>query len=140
MKFVGRRGRVLSVGVLVALAGIAAPQQAYPSRPIRSSPPMLREEHHRIDPPYRPEADEAGASKVLVDNRSRRTNPSSALKPWLSPRPTVHHPASAGCPCLLPLLTPTSYDPIKDFAPVATLATSDACLVLIRRAAHNLRE
>lgn len=123
--------RLLSIGLLLALAGTAVGQQAYPNKPIRfiipfapgsSADPVVRFVGRKLS--------ENWSQPVIVDNRPGGNSiigseelVKSAPDGYTILQTSVVHVTT-------PFLLPTPYDAIKDFAPVATLIKSEFVLVL----------
>ncbi len=135
--------RMVAVGVLMTIAGAAIAQQAYPSKPIRFIVPytpggttsiLARLVGHRLT--------ESWGQPVIVDNRPGGNTiiGSEALVKSAADGYTMLLAASTLV--VLPhLYKNLPYDPIKDFAPVATVASSELVLVLHPSLpVNNLRE
>ncbi len=117
--------RMVTVGVLMAVAGAAAAQQAYPNKAIRfiipyppggSSTPLARIFAQKLT--------ESWGQQVIVDNRG---GGNTVIGTELVARaPADGYTILMASPSLVinPSLITTSYDAIKDFAPVATLVGS----------------
>ena len=134
--------RILTVGVLIAFAGSAAAQQAYPNKPIR------------FIVPYAPgggttivarligqKLTESWGQQVLVDNRPGGNTiiGSEALVRSAPDGYTIL--LTANTHAINPNLLALPYDSIKDFAPVATVTSSELILVLHPSLpANNLQE
>ena len=123
--------RLLSLCMLMTIAGSAASQQVYPSRPIR------------LISPYPPggstsvlariigqKLTESWGQQVMVDNRGggntiigTETLAKSAPDGYSIMVMTSTH-------VITPWLTQTPFDAIKDFAAVTTLASSEQLLVV----------
>ena len=134
--------RIFALGVLMAFCGYAAAQPAYPNKPIR------------VIVPYAPggsvstlarlvsqKLTEGWGAPVIVDNRPggntvigaeavARALPDGYTILWMA----MDH-------VIVPHLLTTPFDPIRDFAPVATIASSEYVLVTHPSVpASNLRE
>lgn len=136
--------RILSLGMLVAMAGSAVAQQAYPTKPIR------------FISPYPPggttsvlgrlvgqKLTEAWGQPVILDNRPGNFGIISGEALIKSPRDGYTILLISGASHVIyPLLLPNfPYDAIKDFAPVATLASGGMLFLLNSSVpANNVRE
>jgi len=122
---------MLLTGVLFILPGSAAAQQDYPNKPIRILVPF---------PP-------GGATTILARMAGQKFTDA-----WTEPAIVDNRPGANGivgtealvksapdgytlllvssAHVINPILTPTSYDALKDVAPVATLAASESVLVI----------
>ncbi len=123
--------RILLVTALLTLACGAAAQQAYPGKPIR------------LIVPYAPAGSasilarlvgqkltESWSQQVIVDNRpggNTIIGTEAAAKSAPDGYTLLLAPSSH---VITPLLAATPYDAIKDFAPVATIASSEYLLLL----------
>ena len=134
--------QALATGVLIACAGCAAAQPAYPAKPIRfivpyapggGTTPLARLVGQRLS--------ENLGQQVIIDNRPGG-NTVIGTETLLRSAPDGYTiMLAADTHVLLPLLTTTPYDPIKDFTPVATLSISERFLVLHPAVpANNLQE
>jgi len=134
--------RIFAVGVLVGLAGLATAQQAYPIKPIRfivpfppggSTTSVARIVGQKLS--------ENWGQQVIVDNRGGGNTiiGTEALTKSAADGYTILLAISTHV--LLPSLQPLPYDAIKDFAPVATVASTEFVLVIHPAVpANNLRE
>jgi len=134
--------RIVAAAALIALAGTAAAQQAYPAKPI----------HFLV--PYTPggpmdiltrlvgqKLAESWSQPVIVENRPGGNTfiGMDALAKSAPDGYTISIAASSLV--LVPLLLPAPYDPIKDFAPVATFARAEYVLLINPSVpANNLKE
>ncbi len=130
-KFTDAAARIVTVAVLMALAGPAAAQQAYPTRPIRLVVPYPP--GGATDPQARPLAtklSERWGQQVMVDNRGggntvigtemvAKAPPDGYTILWVAP-------AFVTTPSLLKL----PYDNVKDFSGVATISRTRSVLVV----------
>jgi len=142
MKAFNAMVRMLLVGVLMGLAGPVAAQQAYPSKPIRfivpyapggTTTPLARLIGQKLT--------ENLGQPVLIDNRPGAGTMlgTDALAKSLPDGYTIM--MAGGTLILAPLLFKAPYDPIKDFAPIATFATNELVLLLNPSVpANNLKE
>ena len=142
MKAFAATARILMVSVLMVLAGSAAAQQAYPNKLIRIIVPTVA--GGSTSAIARLVAQHFTASwgqQVIVENRAGGNTivgtewvAKSAPDGYTLLVPSITH-------VLLPLLTTTPYDPIKDFAPISGLATQMYVMLLHPSVpANNLRE
>ncbi len=132
MKTFNAMVRVLTVGVLMAVAGQVFAQQSYPSKPIRFIVPytpggttsiLARLAGQRLT--------ESWGQTVIVDNRpGGNTIIGSEALVKSAPDGYTMLLAASTLVVLPHLYKNLPYDPIKDFAPVATLASSELVLVL----------
>jgi len=122
---------MLTAGVLVALSASAAAQQSYPNRPIRFITPyapggsttvMCRLVGQHLT--------ERSGQQVIVDNRPGGNTVIGTEALTKSPPDGYTILLVASTHAILSNLTKTPYDPIKDFAPVATIGISPQVLVL----------
>jgi len=135
--------RTLTAGLLIALAGPAAAQQAYPSKPIRiivAFPPG-----GGIDIAARlvgQKLTESWGQQVIVDNRPGGNTVIGTEALAKSPPDGYTLLAMSVTHVINALLIPNlPYDSLKDFAPVATLANTASVLVLHPSVpANNLQE
>ncbi len=134
--------RILIAIVLASTALVAAGQQAYPIKPIRLVTPVAA----------------GGSTDILARLLAQRLTESLGQQVFVDNRPggngiigaeIVYRAAPDGYTLLLissthiitPLLVPTPYDALNDFAPVAGNASSALMLVVHPSLpAHNLRE
>ncbi len=124
-------GRMVIVGVLMGFVGSVAAQQAYPSKTIRiivpyppggTTSPLARLVGQKLTNSW--------GQQVLVDNRGggntiigTETLAKSAADGYTLIQVTSSH-------CIIPNLLSTPYDAVKDFAPVATLVSTELILVV----------
>ncbi len=142
INFPANMARLLLAAALMAVAGTAASQQAYPSRPI-----------HLVSP-FSP----GGGNDIMARLIARKLSESLGQQVLVENRPggnsiigsdAVAKSVPDGYTLLLggsnlvlvSLLIQTPFDPIKDFAPVAAVASGELILVLnLSVPANNLRE
>lgn len=142
MKFFTALMRIVATGLLMVFAGYAAAQQTYPNMPIR------------LIVPYPP----GGGTDLVVHLISQKLTESWGQRVLIDYRPGGNtiigaQAAARSAPdgytiflmgpsfVLTPLLFPTAYDPFKDFAPVATLVSTELVLVVHPSVtANNLQE
>jgi len=123
--------RMVTVGVLMGLAGSVTAQQAYPSKAIRMIVPYAA--GGPTDVVARllgPHLTRSLAQPIIVDNRPGGNTiiGTEALAKSAPDGYTIMTMAIAHT--IVPSLLPTPYDPIKDFAPVATVVSGELVLVL----------
>lgn len=130
-KFKNAVARVLTAALLAALAGSVTAQQDYPNKPIRfivpyapggGTTPLARIVSQKLTDNW--------GQQVIVDNRPGGNTLIGTETLLRSPADGYTILLMGDTFVLLPLLSQGSYDPIKDFAPVATLARSERLLVL----------
>jgi tripartite-type tricarboxylate transporter receptor subunit TctC len=123
--------RGIAFAVLMAMAGSAAAQQPYPNKPIRFIVPyppggttnvLARLVGEKLT--------ESWGQPVIVDNRGGASTliGSEALTRSAPDGYTILLAGSSHV--LIPQLIPMPFDPIKDFAPVATISSTEVILVL----------
>jgi tripartite-type tricarboxylate transporter receptor subunit TctC len=135
--------RILSIGVLTAVAGFAAAQQTYPSKPIRfivpypaggSASALARLVGQKMT--------ESWGQPVIVDHRAGGNTiiGSDALAKSAPDGYSIMVVATAHVINAL-LLPKLPYDTIRDFAPVGTLGSTELVMVLHPSVpANNLQE
>ena len=134
--------RVLMVVLLMTLVGIAAAQQPYPSKPIRVVVPFppggaVTPLGHIIGP----KLTESWGQSVIIDNRPGGSTVIGADFVAKSAPDGYTIMLMSGTHILTPLLLPTPYDAIKDFAAIATIDSIDTLLAIHPSLpVHNLRE
>ena len=124
--------QALISGVLIAIVGPAAGQQAYPSKPIRFIVPYAAGSGTDIlARTIGPKLAEGLGQQVFVDNRGGG-NTVIGSEALIRSAPDGHTIMMvAATHVIVPsLLTKVPYDPIKDFAPVANLSRNELALVL----------
>ena len=143
MKFFTTVKRLLSAGVLIALAASAAAQEAYPSKPMRFILPNATGGSNSFVARLVGEKLTASwGQQVIVDSRPGGNNVIAA-EALLRSNPDGHTILLVtAAHAINPLLFPDQpYDPITDFAPVATLVSTQYILVLNAAVpANNLQE
>jgi len=134
--------RIVMAGVLTAVAGTTAAQQSYPSKPIRFMTPFVPGGTTTILARLvGQKLTESWGQQVVVDNRpgGNTVIGTEALAKSAPDGYTILLTGSSHT--LIPQLQTVSYDPIKDFAPVATLAKTETVLVINASVpANNLQE
>ncbi len=142
MRILGSLVRAAAASVLVALCGTATAQQAFPNKPIRvivpytpgSTPDMLI----RL---VGPKMTERWGQPVLVDLRPGGNTIIGTEALLKSPADGYTLLSMVMTHVITPQLFKVPYDPIKDFAPVATLVSTEQLLVVNPAfPANNLRE
>ncbi len=142
MKISAALTQLLIVGALVFFSGSAVSQQPYPNKPIRfiipfapggSTSILARLVGERLS--------ESWGQQVLVDNRPGGNTVIGTEALVRSPPDGYSILLITTSHVTYPLLLPTPYDPIKDFAAVATLGISEYMLALNPSVpANNLQE
>lgn len=131
MKISRIAARTIAAGVLTALAAAAGAQQNYPNRPIRFITPYapggstsfmarLVGQHYT----------ERWGQNVIVDNRPGGNTIIGTETLAKSPPDGYTIMLVASTHAILSSLTKTPYDPIKDFAPIASIGYAPQVLVL----------
>ena len=123
--------RIVTAGMLMAIAGSVAAQQAYPSRPIRIIVPYVPGGSvtlwaHLVGQ----KLTESWGHQVIVDNRPGGNSTIGTEAVAKAPADGYTLMLTSSSHVSVALLSPTSYDAIKDFAPVATLARAEELLVV----------
>lgn len=130
MKSLSRRNLLLAACCATIPIAVLGADQPYPSHPIRlivpfppggSADPLARVIGERLT--------EALGRQVLVENRPGGNTVIATEFVARAPADGYTLLLTASSHVTNPMLVPTSYDPLKDFAPVATLSTSDMILV-----------
>ncbi len=134
--------RIVALGVLLLIAAAAAAQQDYPNKPIHFMTPYVPGGTTTILARLvGQKLTESWGQQVIVENRPGGNTAIGTEA--LTKSPADGHTillVGASHP-LLPQLQAVSYDPIKDFAPVATLAKTQIVLVVHTSVpAKNLQE
>jgi tripartite-type tricarboxylate transporter receptor subunit TctC len=130
------------MGVLIALAGPAAAQKAYPSKPIRIIVPFPPGASNDILARLigKKLTDTLGV-QTIVDNRGGASTIIGASALLKSPPDGYTIMVTSGTHIITPLLMPTPYDAVKDFVAVATIDSIDYVLVVHPSLpANNLKE
>lgn len=123
--------RLLALGALLALAGAVAAQPAFPSKPVRLIVPYPPGATTTILAHLLAEKLGPGLGQtVVVDNRpgGNTTIGSEALVKSAPDGYTIFLATSSHL--VVPQLIKTSYDPVRDFAPVATICETEFVLSL----------
>ena len=135
-------GRILTAGVLMVWAGLVAAQQAYPAKPIRFILPYAPGGSTTIvGHLVGQKLTESWGQQVLVDNRPGG-NTIIGTEALVKAAPDGYTILMVSNALVInPHLMATSYDAFKDFAPVATLTSTEQMLLVHPSvAANNLRE
>lgn len=133
---------VIVAAVFAVFANCASAQQAYPTKPIRFiipyPPGNSLEVLARL---VGQKLTDSWGQVVIVDNRGGGNTIIGSDFLLKSPPDGHSILAVANTHVIVPLLIQTPYDPIKDFAPVATLTKSEVVLLLSPSVSvNNLRE
>ncbi|WP_038205024.1 tripartite tricarboxylate transporter substrate binding protein [Xenophilus azovorans] len=124
------RRALLLAGSALAAPALALAQGGFPTKPVRmvvpfppggSVDPLARVLSHRLG--------DALGQQVIVDNKPGGNTVIGTEAVAKAPADGYTLLLTASSHLTNPQLLPTSYDPIKDFVPVATLSTSDMILV-----------
>lgn len=131
MKILAAVLQMLTVGVLIALAGPAAAQQAYPSKPIRIIIPFPPGASNDILGRLvgKKLTDTLGV-QTIVDNRGGASTIIGASALLKSPPDGYTIMVTSSTHIITPLLMSTPYDAVNDFAAVTTIDSSDYVLVV----------
>ncbi len=131
MKTFNAVARILTAGVLIAIAGLAAAQQVYPSKSIRFIVPFppggTTDQLARL---IGQKLTESWGQQVIVDNRPGGNTIIGSEALVKSPADGYTIFLTSIAHVIIPSLLPTPYDAIKDFAAVATIASNELVLVL----------
>ena len=123
--------RLIAVAGLIVLAGAAAAQQAYPDKPLRLLVPYAPGgSTDLLARLIGPKLTEAWNQPVIVDNRPGGNTiiGTQALTKATPDGYTILLMAIAHT--IIPNLLPVPYDPLTDFAPVATVGRGELVLVI----------
>lgn len=134
--------RILAVGVLMSSAGFAAAQQTYPNKPIRIIVPFTTGGSNDILARLIGQKfTESWGQQMIVDNRPGGSTIIGSEALVKSPPDGYTLMVTSVTHIITPLLVPTPYDPIKDFAPVSTISSQEMILLLNPSVpANSLRE
>ncbi len=134
--------RMLTVCILMAIAGSSAAQQDYPNKPIRFITPYVPGGTTTILARLiGQKLTESWGQQVLVENRPGGNTAIGTEAVAKSAADGYTILLAASTHTLLPQLQSVPYDPFKDFAAVATLAKTEIVLVLNASVpANNLQE
>ena len=131
MKFSTTWARAWTASVLMVLAGSAAAQQIYPSKPIRFIVPFPPGGANNIlTRLLGQKLAESWGQPVIVDNRPGGNTVIGTEALVRSPPDGYTIMLVVSTHVITPLLLSTPYDPIRDFAPVATVDSGELILVL----------
>jgi tripartite-type tricarboxylate transporter receptor subunit TctC len=126
---------------LLALAGAAFAQQPYPSKPIRFIVPYTSGSSDVVARLIGPKISEAWKQPVIIDNRPGANAVIGSDVVAKSAPDGYTLLMVLGTHVISPHLIPTPYDPIRDFAAVATIAAAELGLALYPGLpAHTLQE
>ncbi len=142
MRFPTAFARALAAGMLLLIAGAAGAQQPYPSKPIRFIVPYSAGGTMTIVARLVGlKLTESWGQQLIIDNRPGGNTiiGTDALAKSVPDGYTIMLSSSAHV--LVPLLVKAPFDPIKDFAPVATVANTELILLVHPTVpANNLKE
>ena len=123
--------RLIVASTLIVIAGAGAAQQSYPNKPIRFIVPFepggSNEALARI---FGPKLTESWGQQVIVDFRAGGNTVIGTEALVKSPPDGYSLLLMNMAHVITPLLIPTPYDALKDFAAVATISKSECLLVL----------
>jgi len=123
--------RWLCAALLVALALSAGAQQPYPAKPIRIiSPYPAGGTTDILARMVGPKLTESWGQQVLVDNRPGGNTIIGSEAMVKAPADGYTLLSILSSHVIVPTLVPTPYDPVKDFAAVATIASTQLVLVV----------
>jgi len=123
--------RMLLAGVLALVAGFVAGQQDYPGKPIRLIAPFApRGGTDIVARLVGQKLAKSWGQPVIVDNRPGGSTMIGTDALAKSPPDGYTLELVASTHVLTPLLLKAPYDPIKDFAAVATIAKSEFVLLI----------
>jgi tripartite-type tricarboxylate transporter receptor subunit TctC len=131
MKGFNAMARMVTLGVLMAITSHVPAQQSYPSKPVRVILPYpTGGSNDVLARLLAPKLGENWGQAVVVENRAGGNS--------VIGTEAVAKSAPDGYTVLLtsnihvtaPLLVATPYDPVKDFAPIASIASSEFVLVV----------
>ena len=131
MKMLAAALRILTKATLIALAGPAAAQQAYPSKPIRIIVPFPPGASNDILARLvgKKLTDMLGV-QTIVDNRGGASTIIGTVALLKSAPDGYTIMVTSSTHIITPLLMPTPYDAVNDFAAVTTIDSSDYLLVV----------
>jgi len=134
--------RMVTVGVLMSIAGTIAAQQDYPNKAIRFITPYAPGGATTpLTHLFGQKLKESWGQPVIVDNRPGAGTILGTEILAKSPPDGYTIMLASGNLVLVPLLFPAPYDAIKDLAPVATFARSEHVLLINPSVpANNLKE
>jgi len=123
--------RWLCAALLVALALSAGAQPPYPAKPIRIiSPYPAGGTTDILARMVGPKLTESWGQQVLVDNRPGGNTIIGSEAMVKAPADGYTLLSILSSHVIVPTLVPTPYDPVKDFAAVATIASTQLVLVV----------
>ena len=131
MRILAAALQILIMGMLIALAGPAAAQQAYPNKPIRIIIPFPPGASNDILGRLvgKKLTDTLGV-QTIVDNRGGASTIIGASALLKAPPDGYTIMVTSSTHIITPLLMPTPYDAVNDFAAVTTIDSSDYVLVV----------
>ena len=134
--------RIATAVVLMIIAGPSAAQQAYPNKPMRIITPYAPGgTTSALAHPIGQKLAESWGQPVIVDNRPGGNTIIGTEALAKSPPDGYTLLLTTSTHVLYPLLLRTPFDPIKDFATIATVASTETVLVLHPSTpANNLQE
>ena len=134
--------RIFAMCTLLAIAGAAAAQQPYPSKPVRLvSPYPPGGGNDILSRLLAQKLSEGLGQQVIVDNRPGGNTIIGTEVTAKAPADGYTILLAGSSHVLVPLLMKAPYDPIKDFAAVATLAGGELVLLVNSSVpAKNLQE
>ncbi len=142
MRFPAAFVHALAAGALLAVAGAVAAQQPYPNKPIRFITPYSPGGTTTIIARIMGQKlTESWGQQVIVDNRPGGNTIIGTDALAKSPPDGYTMILASSIHVLVPLLVKAPYDPIADFAPVATICKAELVLVVNPSVpANNLKE
>ncbi len=134
--------RMVAVAMVTAIAGAALAQQAYPNKTIRFITPYPPGgTTTALTHPIGQKLSESWGQPVIVDNRPGGNTIIGTEALVKSPPDGYTFLLTTSAHVLYPLILRTPFDPIKDFATIATVASTETVLVLHPSTpANNLQE
>lgn len=134
--------RAFTAAAVIAIAGSAVAQDAYPNKPIRFITPFPPGGTTNVATRLVAEKlTQSWGQQVIVDNRPGGNTVIGTEAVAKSPPDGYTILVTTNAHTVTPLLVATSYDAIKDFAPVATITRGEWVLVVHPSVpANNMRE
>ena len=133
---------IVTLGVLMVIAGSVAAQQSYPTKPVRFIVPYAA--GSTLDVLGRlvgQKLSENWGQSVVVDDRPGGNTVIGTEAMLQSPADGYTLMLTSSGHTLIPQLLAVSFDPIKDFAPVATISSTEFIMVVSPSLpANNLQE
>ena len=131
MKFSIVVARLLAIGILMALGSPIAAQQTYPSKPIRFITPYPAAGGNDILARLiGQKLSESWGQQVVVENRPGGNTVIGTEAVAKSPPDGYTIIMTTSSHVIMPSLLHLPFEPIKDFAPVATVASTEMLLVI----------